>query len=242
MENELNLLRKLQSFDLEIEAIENESDLQKAALEEQETLYKKLSEDLEAKREQLDETRTFMNQKKIELQENSDDSHSHKDKQARVSSARELSAIEKEIESLKRRRAQLEEEYEALRDAVTDAEEDVQDKQEKVEILAKELKAQQGIVEKESKSTQSRIDKLEKERTQLKDGAKIANAAIARYEFIRKRLPGHVIVEARDGACTGCNMVIPPQLYNELQEGERVIQCPNCKRILYYENAQENEG
>lgn len=235
MENELKLLRKLQDFDLEIEAIEDESELQEASLEEQETLFTSLSEALDAQREKLEETRSLMRQKKIELQENDDDSHSHKDKQARVSSARELSAIEKEIESLRRRRAQLEEEYETLSDAVSDAEDDVSEKQEKVEALEKELTAQRKIVDKDAKSAEKRISKLEKDRAELKDDFPKASAAIARYEFICTRLPGRVIVPARDGACTGCNMMVPPQVYNELQIGEKVIQCPSCKRILYYE-------
>lgn len=235
MENELKLLRKLQDFDLEIEEIEDETELKQASLEEQEALFANLSEGLEAQREKLEETRALMRQKKRELQENDDDSHSHKDKQARVSSARELSAIEKEIESLRRRRAQLEEEYEKLSDAVTDAEDDVNEKQEKVDELEKELTAQRKVVEKDAKSADRRITKLEKERAALKEDFPKASAAIARYEFICTRLPGKVIVPAQNGACTGCNMMVPPQIYNELQIGEKVIQCPSCKRILYYE-------
>lgn len=236
MENELKLLRKLQEFDLEIDEIHERSELLHASLEEQESLHHKLSEALNAQRAKLEETRTLMRQKELELKENSDNSHSHKDKQARVSSARELSAIEKEIDSLRRRRAQLEEEFESLSDAVTDAQEDVGEKQEKVDELEAELAKQRRAVTTEAGSADGRIDKLEKEREALKKEFSSSVAIIARYEFIRARLPGRVIVVARDGACSGCNMVVPPQTYNELINGQKVIQCPNCKRILYYDD------
>lgn len=235
MENELKLLRKIQDYDLEIEEIEEESELQQASLAEQEALFQNLSEGLDVQRAKLEETRTLMRQKKIELQENDDDSHSHKDKQARVSSARELSAIEKEIESLRRRRAQLDEEYETLSDAVSDAEDDVGEKQEKVEALEKELEEQRDVVERGTRSATRRIRRREKDREALVEEFPKASAAIARYEFIGTRLAGRVIVAASNNACSGCNMVIPPQIYNELQIGEKVIQCPSCKRILYYE-------
>jgi predicted nucleic acid-binding Zn-ribbon protein len=32
-------------------------------------------------------------------------------------------------------------------------------------------------------------------------------------------------------------MHIPPQLYNELVKGDRMITCPTCQRMLYIENA-----
>src|SRR5699024_12653507 len=90
-------------------------------------------------------------------------------------------------------------------------------------------------VDNDPKSAYKRITKLVKDRAALKDHFPNAIAAIARYEFICTRLPGRVIVPARDGACTGCHMMAPPQVYNELQIGDKVIQCPSCKRILYYE-------
>jgi len=60
------------------------------------------------------------------------------------------------------------------------------------------------------------------------------------YERIRRR-NGVVIVQARNELCTGCNMNIPPQLFNEVLTSKRMIQCPNCQRILYCEETTEGE-
>ena len=36
-------------------------------------------------------------------------------------------------------------------------------------------------------------------------------------------------------------MNIPPQLYNELQRSEQILCCPNCNRILYWEEGANGE-
>jgi len=43
---------------------------------------------------------------------------------------------------------------------------------------------------------------------------------------------GTAVAECRDGICRGCYMATPPQLYNVMLRAEKLIQCPNCQRIL----------
>jgi uncharacterized protein len=37
------------------------------------------------------------------------------------------------------------------------------------------------------------------------------------------------------GTCGGCHMTIPPQLYNILIRGNSIESCPNCHRIIYWD-------
>ncbi len=54
---------------------------------------------------------------------------------------------------------------------------------------------------------------------------------VDRYRLIRSRRGGLAVVEARDEACTACYMRLPPQSYIEIVR-RKVVQCPNCHRIL----------
>ncbi|HAM49570.1 MAG TPA: hypothetical protein DCP92_02310 [Nitrospiraceae bacterium] len=57
------------------------------------------------------------------------------------------------------------------------------------------------------------------------------------YELYLKMLEskgGLAVVEARDEICLGCNMSIPPQLFVELKKNEKIMQCPQCGRILFW--------
>lgn len=56
-----------------------------------------------------------------------------------------------------------------------------------------------------------------------------------RYEMIFSRRGGVAVVHIQRGTCTGCNMNIPPQLFNQIQRNEQVFLCPNCQRMLYWQ-------
>ena len=60
-----------------------------------------------------------------------------------------------------------------------------------------------------------------------------------RYEMILSRRGGLAVVQVRDGACTGCRMRVPPQLFNQIQRNEQVILCPSCQRMLHWQPAQD---
>ena len=48
------------------------------------------------------------------------------------------------------------------------------------------------------------------------------------------------IVAVKNGVCTGCNMILPAQFANEVHEGDSILFCPYCSRILFYEESEEN--
>ena len=235
MEQELKLLRQLQEFDLEIEGIQERAETVRASLDELTELHASLARALDHQKAKLEDTRSLMRQKDVELAENEERYKESRDKLNRVANTREYNALEREMESLRKQRAQLEEEQEQLREAVQDAEGDVAEKEQKTSELAEEMRQQQATIEAETAAATKRINALEKQRDGVKANFADKKTLLRRYEFIRDRTTGSVIVAARSGACCGCNMLLPPQLYNELQAGTKVIQCPNCKRILFHD-------
>jgi predicted nucleic acid-binding Zn-ribbon protein len=54
-----------------------------------------------------------------------------------------------------------------------------------------------------------------------------------RYQVLIERRNGVAVVLAQKGACTGCNMLLPPQLYNNLYTTREILSCPLCNRLLY---------
>ena len=102
-----------------------------------------------------------------------------------------------------------------------------------------EIAALKGHVSDEERETAARLDELEVTRQQRKaERDKLAGAVrkdvLAQYEAIRRRR-GAAVVPARHGVCTGCNMHLPPQLYNILQVGTTMEHCPSCHRIIYFD-------
>ncbi|MDD5285821.1 MAG: C4-type zinc ribbon domain-containing protein [Desulfuromonadaceae bacterium] len=57
-------------------------------------------------------------------------------------------------------------------------------------------------------------------------------ALVKRYTTLRDQRRGQALAIARDGYCLGCNMHLPPQLYNNLFKHEELLACPHCQRML----------
>ena len=64
---------------------------------------------------------------------------------------------------------------------------------------------------------------------------KVPRKLLKRYDMIRQKRLGIGLVLAVEGNCQGCNMRLPPQLFNILQRGDTVEQCPSCQRIVLWE-------
>ncbi|MGH9674190.1 MAG: zinc ribbon domain-containing protein [Bryobacteraceae bacterium] len=64
--------------------------------------------------------------------------------------------------------------------------------------------------------------------------AAITPAVYGIYEKQRKRKAVVAVAGGADGQCAGCQIAIRPQYFQELKQGDRVLQCENCGAILYY--------
>ncbi|UCD32982.1 MAG: hypothetical protein JSV38_03655, partial [Desulfobacterales bacterium] len=67
---------------------------------------------------------------------------------------------------------------------------------------------------------------------------KIDSGLLKTYDLIKERNKGRLaVVPVKDAVCHGCNVNLPPQLYNELYRGDTLKFCPNCQRIIYWEGS-----
>ena len=109
-----------------------------------------------------------------------------------------------------------------------------------IEKLEKELKERQDRLDEQLNGAQSRLEDLRKKREDATQ--EIPQPILSRYEFIRSRLSHPVIVPVDNGVCTGCHISIPPQSFIELQKGEQILSCPNCQRLLFWDNHFSDNG
>ncbi len=58
---------------------------------------------------------------------------------------------------------------------------------------------------------------------------------LKRYDQLRAQKGGVAIAKANGGTCQGCHITVSPLVVNKLQVYREVIQCANCRRILYWE-------
>ncbi|MBN1545791.1 MAG: hypothetical protein JW902_03940 [Syntrophaceae bacterium] len=161
-----------------------------------------------------------------------------KARQFEVKTNKEYEAILKEIEVIEAKNSQAEDQIITLLDEIdrgkasfVHSEKEFKDVQRRYESDKKMIEDELGTLDSELKVLQEKGDMAR---------LKIDSALLKKYETIKNINMGLAVVPAWKEVCQGCHMNIPPQLYNELQKTVQLITCPNCNRILYWEN--QNSG
>jgi hypothetical protein len=144
----------------------------------------------------------------------------------------------KEIDDLGAIVSKIEDEILAGMEQIENIQEELKGHQARVETQARLIRAEKESVLKEAQEAQEALQRMEVEAARLSDQA--APEALALYRRVKAtKADGIAIVCVCDSVCHGCNVNIPPQMYNELQRVDRLKNCPNCERIIYWE---EEEG
>ena len=66
--------------------------------------------------------------------------------------------------------------------------------------------------------------------------AALPPAQLRQYDEIFKNRAGRAVTAAAAGLCLACRLGFPPQVFNELQRNEKILTCPNCGRIIYWQD------
>jgi predicted nucleic acid-binding Zn-ribbon protein len=149
---------------------------------------------------------------------------------------------------------QTQREYEALDKEIKDSGEKEQDLRrdlQREEQLLSEMKvnlekdeAMISKQEQEVQKEQSRIKEavaakgkdlkaLEKKEKTITPG--LDEEILFKFERIIKSKSGLGIVPIEHGVCSGCHMILSVQFVNDIRQGEGIMFCPYCSRILFHE-------
>jgi len=87
-------------------------------------------------------------------------------------------------------------------------------------------------LESEQKADEDERHTLQDRRSQIQDS--LSESTRQLYQRIRQARRGMAVAEVREGLCTACNVLLRPQVYNEVRTNESLLTCENCGRIIYY--------
>jgi predicted nucleic acid-binding Zn-ribbon protein len=108
-----------------------------------------------------------------------------------------------------------------------------------------DLKVHTAAVEREKADAHARTAEDEKLLAELKttrDSQRTAvDADILRHYDRVLKFRGSAIAEARAHKCLACQVMLRPQVYNELRSTDKFIVCDSCNRILYYDPEHDAE-
>jgi len=242
----LNLLKQieqlilLQKVDSEIFSLNKKLD---EAPQEVSTIQEKL-ETQKNQQAQVEEKISILKQQEQklnkEIEEDNDRIKQSKNKLMMVENSKEYHAMMREMDNLEKTNRLREEEKLAVEEDLAAQNNIKSSLDTEIDKLENELKEKQERLDEQLDGAQSRLDELRKKRENATQ--EIPQPILSRYEFIRSRLSHPVIVPVDNGVCTGCHISIPPQSFIELQKGEQILSCPNCQRLLFWDNHFSDNG
>lgn len=159
-----------------------------------------------------------------------------KERLLEVKNNKEYQAMLKEIESAEKTRGDIETEIISILDELEKLAVGVKKDGAILDGQSKKYEEEKKLIEADLGSIDTDSVVWEEKQTDLRK--KITAELLARYEKIRNRSNGIGVISVWKTTCNGCHMNIPPQLYNELQKSSELLFCPNCHRIMYFENRE----
>ncbi|MFQ5787424.1 MAG: zinc ribbon domain-containing protein [Thermodesulfobacteriota bacterium] len=238
MRDQIAALGTLQQVDLELKIIEEKLEkYPKEIYRYQEELENSKKSIADAK-EELEQMKINKNEMEQQLEQNTDTIKKGEKRLFEIKTYKEYEALQKEISESKLANSSLEEQILQAMEVIENLENHINEKEH--ELSEKEKESEQAINDYETKISELKQTQESKTREKEKVLSLIKPEILPIYEKIKAR-NGIAIAPARNEICTGCNMNIPPQLFNEVLTLTRMIQCPNCGRILYCEESMSGE-
>ena len=229
--DQIELLIELQEKEADAARAQSGLDELPVKIEQIVSGLKEFEDAINSKKESLAELKKVYRNYDVEIQANSARIAKREEQLRSVTTNKEYQAILKEIEEIKKADSRIEDDTLACLEKIDTVETEVREKEE--EFLAEEIEVnqQKAVFESDADSERRSLDELLAKRDEV--AAKVDPELIKQYEFIKSYARDVAIVQVKDCICMGCNMNIPPQMYNELHRENELRTCPHCHRMLY---------
>lgn len=230
LRNKLQTLYEVQEIDLRLDGIEGTRDSLLAELQLLDQKVAEARQDILAREQTLAALDEEKQGVEATLATEGDNIVRSESRLKEIKTQKEYVAVSKEISVAKKMKLELEEqllqkigEIDLLKEGIAESQVNLAALDENIAAQKAEVQAKVDALDREL--AEDRVAREEKTKT-------LPPAVMKRYGTLREMRRGLAVTEARDGSCLGCNMNLPPQLYNSLYRGEELITCPHCQRML----------
>ena len=156
-----------------------------------------------------------------------------------ITTHREYEALQKEIDDATQLEQQIRKELQKEENNLTGLDEGLKQDEQLINSQEEELNSGKASLDQEIQETKKQLENLKAQEAELNKD--IDPDIIFKFERIIKSKHGKGIVAVKGNVCDGCHMILPAQFANEVHNGEKIVFCPYCSRILFYQDVEEGE-
>ncbi|MDX9710709.1 MAG: C4-type zinc ribbon domain-containing protein, partial [Trichloromonas sp.] len=148
-----------------------------------------------------------------------------------IKTQKEYVAVLKEIDTAKKLNKDIQDRIQAKDGEIAAVTRDREEKEQELADLTAKVSDRLEEIARQLAECESQVGTQVQDRDSLFD--QLPLTLRKRYQLLFERRGGLAVVEARNGTCSGCNMHLPPQLFNTLFTVKEIQSCPHCNRLLY---------
>ncbi len=239
MKEQLDLLWELQKIDLTLQEIRKERERYPREMERLDEKQGIEKERVKQEREKIESLEKERRQKEGHLGLEQEKVKRAEGKMFEVKTNKEYQALLKEIEVIKESNSREEEEILRLMDEIEEVKKDLSKREKEMAATLGKIDAEKGVI-------QTGISESEvlwkRESARRESLSKQLDSSLFRlYSTLREKRQGIGMVAVKRETCQGCFVNVPPQMFIEVQKNNALVRCPNCNRILYWEDRSEKK-
>lgn len=150
-----------------------------------------------------------------------------------ITNLKKLTNLQDEEKELKKEMSDTEDETLVLLDSIEVNTEKLYNTEQEYKNLSSQYKELEKNNEEQSIEIDNKLQRLKKDIDVLKTD--IDPEIYQKYEGIKNK-KSKAIAKVDGDKCTGCHMSIPLSVISKIKKGNKLVNCDNCGRILYYES------
>jgi len=154
-----------------------------------------------------------------------------------IKTNKEYHAALKEINELKKAKFLLEDRAIEMMELLETLEAKRAASRDRTAEMKQQVEMARETVTRSLKALDQDLQALEQERLSLSLAVDIG--LLRKYNTLRERKGGIAVSPVSRGVCQTCHIRIPPQEFNELIRGDKLMTCPNCTRLIYWGEDKE---
>ena len=202
----------------------------------QDELLSRMKKEFIEKNKTYAEIKQKVSQIKVELDEAIKTREDGEKAMDTISTHREYETLEKQIQEATDTEAKLRKELQKEEKVLAELNETMKATEMMISSQESDLNASKEALEGQLSTYKNELEQLKAQEAQTVPG--LDQEILFKFQRIIQR-NSEGIVAVRNGVCSGCHMILPAQFANEVREGDSILFCPYCSRILYYEEVEE---
>lgn len=218
--------------------LESKIDEAPKQLGSQDELLARMKKEYIEKNKEYEAVKERVGQLKIELDEAVKLREDGEKNMDNITTHREYEALDKQISEASAKEADVRKELQKEEKSYAELNDILKTNEAIINSTEESLNESKKALDSQLSSYKSEIAELKSQEEKIVPG--LDQEILFKFQRIIQR-NSEGIVAVKNGVCTGCHMILPGQFANEVREGEDILFCPYCSRILFYEASTEGD-